>query len=818
MGIRDHIEAGFERWARLVFRRARAALALSLLAVAGLATQLPRLELEVSDEAFLLETDPVRVAYDRFRAQFERDQIIAIAVRAPEIFDLGFLEKLRALHRDLEHSVPQLQEVTSLVNARYTHGRGDELVVEDLLEHWPESQADLDALRARVLAHPLYRNLYISADGRVAALMVELDTYSSRGARSEGLSGFDDAPSSGPSAPRPFLSGAEAFAIVAAVRAVVERHQAPDFELFLTGGPVVEATLMTAMQRDMALFIALSVVMIVVCLFLLFRRLSGVLLPLAVVVLALVCTIATMAATGVPVTLPIQVLPTFLLAVGVCDSIHLLALVYRALGRGVGREDAVARALSHSGLAISMTSLTTIVGLASFASAELAPVMHFGIFGPLGVLFAFAFTVVLLPALLALVPLRDAAALRPASRTEAPAARDRWDRWLQWCGATAVGRPGLVLGVSGACLVVALLGASRLRFSWEPLSWFPEDEPVRIATQVFDRDFGGSESFEMFLDAGVENGFQDPELLGRLEELRRFAASFERNGMDVAKTVSVADVLKEIHQALNENRPEYYAIPGDRSLVAQEFLLFENTGTDDLEDVVDTRFRLASFSFRVPNGDAMLGVPFLDEIEAHFRRALDGMAEVTMTGGLVMNGRSFYAMIRSMARSYALALLLVTPLMILMLGSLRGGLISMIPNITPVILTLGLMGWLDVPIDFSTMMSGAVILSLAVDDTIHFAHNFRRFYARSGEPAEAVRRTLETTGRAMLFTSIVLGGAFLIYVFASMENLVNLGVFTAFAIATAFLADVLLAPALLVLFPPFRVGAQVLAARAEGAL
>jgi predicted RND superfamily exporter protein len=818
VGIRDRIETGFERWARLVFRHARAALAVSLLAVAGLAAQLPRLELEVSDEAFLHETDPVRVAYDRFRRQFERDQIIAVAVRAPEIFDLGFLEKLRALQRDLERSVPQLQEVTSLVNARYTHGRGDELVVEDLLEHWPESEADLADLRARVMAQPLYRNLYISADGRVAALMIELDTYSSLGAGSEGLSGFDDAPAPGASVARPFLTGREAFAIVSALRAVIARHQAPDFELFVTGGPVVEATLMTAMQRDIALFVGLSVLMIVGCLYALFRRLSGVLLPLVVVVLALVCTVASMAATGVPVTLPIQVLPTFLLAVGVCDSIHLLALVYRALGRGVGREDAVARALSHSGLAISMTSLTTIVGLASFASAELAPVMHFGIFGPLGVFFAFAFTVVLLPALLALVPLRAAKASRGAARTAPPAAADRWDRWLQWCGATAVTRPGRVLAVSGACLAVALLGASRLRFSWEPLTWFPEDEPVRIATEVFDRDFGGSESFEMFLDAGDENGFQDPELLRRLEELRRFAASFERGGMKVGKTVSVADVLKEIHQALNENRPEYYAIPGDRKLVAQEFLLFENTGSDDLEDVVDTRFRLASFTFRTPNGDAMSGVPFLNEIEAHFRRALDGMAEVTMTGGLVMNGRSFYAMIHTMARSYALALLLVTPLMILMLGSLRGGLISMIPNVTPVILTLGLMGWLDVPIDFSTMMSGAVILGLAVDDTIHFAHNFQRFHARGSEPAEAVRRTLETTGRAMLFTSLVLGGGFLIYVFASMENLVNLGVFTAFAIATAFLADVLLAPALMVLVPPFRVGVRDAPAGAEEAL
>jgi predicted RND superfamily exporter protein len=196
----------------------------------------------------------------------------------------------------------------------------------------------------------------------------------------------------------------------------------------------------------------------------------------------------------------------------------------------------------------------------------------------------------------------------------------------------------------------------------------------------------------------------------------------------------------------------------------------------------------------------MRQVPVLDAIDARFREVLGDAATVTMTGGLVLGNRSFFAMIRSMADSYVLALLVVTPLMILMLGSLRGGLLSMIPNVTPIVLTLGLMGWLGVPIDFSTMMSGAVVLGIAVDDTIHFAHNFQRFYAHGDAPSVAVRRSLETAGRAMLFTSIVLAAGFLIYAFSTLENLFNLGVFTAFAIATAFLADVLVAPALMVLF------------------
>jgi predicted RND superfamily exporter protein len=803
MAARDRIEAGFERWGRLVFRHAGAALAIAGLLVGGFASQLPKLVVDGSDEAFLSETDPARVTYDAFRAQFERTEMIVIAVRPPEVFDLGFLEKLRAFQEDLEAAVPQLDEVTSLVNARYTHGVEDELVVEDLLEDWPQDEADLEALRRRVMANPLYRNLYISEDGRLAAVLVELDTYSSRGRDVADLSGFEDPEGSAPRGRRPFLTGEESFAAVAAVREVVARHDAPDFRVYVTGGPVTEATLMTAMQRDIALFVSLAFGMIVLFLFVLFRRLSGVLLPLAVVSLALLGTIATMAMTGVPITLPIQVLPSFLLAVGIGDSVHVLTLFYRALRQGASREDAIAGSLGHSGLAITMTSLTTAGGLASFSTAELAPVMHFGIFGPLGVLFAFAFTVVLLPALLAVVPLRDAA------RRDRRPRRDAWDRWILRCGATASRHPGAVLVVTGLCVAVGLAGATRLRFSWQPLSWLPDSEPVRVATELLDREMGGSSSFEVLVDTGVSNGFHDPDLLARLDALRSDLASPRFEAARVSKTLSLADVLKEINQALNENRPEYYAIPEERRLVAQELLLFENTGTDDLEDVVDAQFRLGSFTVRLPQGDAMRQVPILDAIEARSREVIGDAAEVTMTGALVLSGRSFFAMIRSMAESYVIALVVITPMMVLMLGNLRGGLLSMIPNVTPVVLTLGLMGWLGVPIDFSTMMSGAVVLGIAVDDTIHFAHNFQRFYARGEDPAVAIRRALDTAGRAMLFTSIVLGAGFLIYVFSTLENLVNLGIFTAFAIATAFLADVLVAPALMVLFlrQPRRAGA-----------
>ena len=151
-----------------------------------------------------------------------------------------------------------------------------------------------------------------------------------------------------------------------------------------------------------------------------------------------------------------------------------------------------------------------------------------------------------------------------------------------------------------------------------------------------------------------------------------------------------------------------------------------------------------------------------------------------------------------MRKSYLYALVVVTILMILLIGRVRIGLLSMIPNLAPILLMLGIIGATPISMDLFTMMVASIAIGLAVDDTIHFMHNFRRYYEQSGDPKQAVHQTLQTTGRAMLVTSVVLASGFFIFVFASMNNLFNFGVLTAFTVLMALLADYFVAPALMV--------------------
>ena len=788
-GLRTRLEQGFGRWGHFVARHPWRVMVVSLLGVAALAAQIPKLEVDTSVEGFLEPDSPARLAYTAFRQQFGREDAAVLAIRAPDVFDFAFLERLRALHEQLEDELPHLDEVTSLVNIRHTRGEADRLIVDDFLEDWPQTEADLEVLRARALGHPLYRDSVVSADATLATVVVLTSPYSSSQGFDDALAGFDELDADGAlvePGPPVMLTGAENTAVVSALMRVVEAHQAADFRIHVAGQPVLTDLVMRGMIEDMARFTALSILIIAVSLGWLFRSAAAVLLALATALLAVVCGFGVMAATGTPLSSPTQVTPSFLLAVGVGNSVHLLAIFFQSRARGLSVEDAVAYSLRHSGLAIVMTGLTTAGSLLSFLGASLALIADFGVIAPPSVLIALVLSLVFLPASMCVVPMRSSAVASTPLR-----------RFPVACGRLGTRRWRGTLAVWFALFAVSLLGAREIRFSNHALDWFDPDEPFRIATELVNEELGGANSIEVVIDSGEENGLYEPALLRRIEALQQHARGLPVGPGEVQRArISIVEVVKEIHQALNGGGREAYVLPDERRLIAQELLLFENSGTDDLEDVVDSQFRIGRVSLPIPLTDSVLLVPLLDRLQREFAEILGDDTGFELTGTFAIGASTATATIDSLAKTYAIAFVVITPFMMLLLGSFRTGLLSMLPAIGSILVTLGAMRWLDMPLDGFTLLVGSIALGLAVDDTIHFMHNYARARA-AGEPVEAaVRTTLESTGQALFFTSLVLAAGFLVYTQARLNLLTNFGVLTALAISLAFAANVTLAPAL----------------------
>ena len=575
-----------------------------------------------------------------------------------------------------------------------------------------------------------------------------------------------------------------------AVKAVVEKYEAPDFPIQVAGSVLLPHELQVAMFRDFPRFFGTALLVIAGLLMLLFRRILPVVLCLVVVVLAVVSTMGAAQLAGIALTLSTQILPSFLLSVGIGYSVHLIAIFLPQLDEHGDRREALVQALRHSGLPILMTGLTTSAGMLSFLAAELSPINEFGIVSSIGVAMTLLYALVLLPALLAALP------LRPRPRVKRLALHDRA---LAACGTLAAHHPWKVTVATAVLGVAAVTLATQVRFSSNPLAYFPEEHAFRRAMDYMDERLGGAMTLEVVVDTGRENGLHEPDVLNRMDAMRERVGVYSQQGLKVRKTTSVLDVAKETHRALNENRPEFYAIPQERQILAQELLLFENSGSDDLERLVDSQFSIARFTIGAEWRDGFEMVELVDRATLDFHEIMGDQIQLTITGFAAVIQRTVTATTESLIRTYGLALILITPLMMLLIGSLRAGLVSMVPNLIPIAMTLGMMALTDMKLDMFTLLVGCIAIGLAVDDTIHMIAGFQRYLAQTGDPVRSVELTLQTTGRALLFTSVVLTTGFLVFTMSSMGNLQAFGVLTAFAIGTAFLLDVTATPALLVL-------------------
>jgi len=807
-GIRNRIEKGFERLSDTIFDHRYKTLFVMILFVGMMASQIPKITIDTSTEGFLHKEDPSLVEYEKFRDQFGREQMLVIALNPPDVFDQTFLKKLKALHRDLEKHAPYLEDITSLINARNTRGEQDELIVEDLFENWPETPEDMDEIKQRVYDNRMYQNMLISEDRTFTTIVIQTRAYSQKGNKEDDLDGldggFDDefetnAGSSGEEvmeeASKIYLTDEENGEFVKAVEEILARHHFPDTKIYMAGLPAVTHFLKRTMLKDMKTFMAIAVITIGVFLIVLFRRLSAALMALFVVMLSLFSTVGLMAFFGVALKLPTQILPSFILAVGVGDSVHILVIFFRRFDKTGKRKEAISYALGHSGLAILMTSLTTAGGLFSFITAAVAPIADLGVFAAAGVMLALVYTIILLPALLSIVPLKP----KKQVLNRPDEGQTMLDKLLDFIGGISIRFPWQVLILSGVIITVSVFGMIRIEFSHNPVKWLPEDNPIRIANEKIDDVLKGSTSLEVILDTKTKNGLYDPAILNKLESSAEYLEEeFVSNDVPVGKAWSIATVLKEINQALHANDKAYYRVPQDKQLVAQEFLLFENSGSDDLEDFTDSQFSKARFTIKVPFIDAISFTGFIDDIDEYFKKTYPEV-EVQSTGMVAIFVRVITASIMSLKVSYMYALSIITVLMMVLIGRVRIGLLSMIPNITPILIILGIMGWMDIPMDLFSMMIGSISIGLAVDDTIHFMHNFRRYFEAGNDAGKAVLETLHSTGRAMLVTTCVLSIGFFTFMFASMGNLFNFGMLTGTAILMALLSDYFIAPSLMII-------------------
>lgn len=405
MNWRTKTESNLEKMGEQIALHPKKIILLLLTLSLLLISNLPKITIDTSTEGFLHQNDPALIRYEAFKEQFGHDEMIMVVVKTKDIFSFDSLNRLKELHSELENTMPHLNDINSLINARNTRGEGDQLIVEDLFENWPQNEEELAAIKKIAVKSEMYANLLLSKDLGFTTIIIEPNTYESSTGEDD-LEGFGDEEVS--EEELEFLSDKSKTQMVRRADEIAKQFNTDEFEVFIAGTLAVNDYIKQSIQSDMQKFVKLVLLMMAIFLFVVFRRLSGVLLPIFVVVISLLSTIGIMALAGTPITIPTQIIPSFLLAVGIGATVHLLSMFFKHFNANGSKPQAISFALGHSGLAIIMTSLTTAAGLLSFSTAEISPIADLGIYTAIGIMIALVNTIVLLPALLALLPIKPA--------------------------------------------------------------------------------------------------------------------------------------------------------------------------------------------------------------------------------------------------------------------------------------------------------------------------------------------------------------------------------------------------------------------------
>ncbi|NRB39525.1 MAG: MMPL family transporter [Pseudomonadales bacterium] len=746
-------------------------LTLICLLTLAVALQVSSINFDASSEKLLKQSNPTFKTYLQFKKDYQAGLGIILLIEDKNIFSSDFLQRLESLQEDLLDNVPYINEVESLLTSRRVLGDSHNLYFDSLIPDRHDKKG-IEEAKTIALTTPYYQNHIINATGDATALIIKLQPfiYSIKTGESRQL------------------LQKEMHEVIAAIEAVVARHEQLFTGQLSMGGPTVATIEMVkASKHDVAVFSFLALLVIAIALALVFRRASAVLLPLFLLSLSITITLSWMLIAEVPIQNVSAILPSFLLAVCVCDSVHFLQAFYRRFDAGMAKKEAILSACQHTQTALFFTTITTAAGLISFTTSSLTPIANFGLFAAIGVIIALIFTYLCLPALLMLFPIKAKTVATKHSNNEHAA---KLARWIQK-------NAKIIVLLSITALGLSAYGISQLKLSHDTLSWFPEDNKARLSVERIDEKLTGTMPLELLIDSGSDYGIYNPVFMQQLDSWLTQLQQEELAGIKIRTAASLLDLIKEVNAILAEDKA--FQVPATRSLIAQEILLIEMDSADLVSILTDVNYRTLRITLATSWQDAVYYRDFIQALENSFAAQFNAPITLTMTGMMALSSQIITEMMNGMVSSYLLAAIMVTLLMVILLRSIKLGAIMMLPNLLPIAMILGFMQVTDTPLDMFTLLIGAIAIGIIVDDSIHFIHGFQRAFKKSGSALKAVEQTFNDEGRALLITTVILCCGFLVYLFSALHNLQRFGLLTALCIVLALIADFILAPAIIFL-------------------
>ena len=758
--------------------------ALSAFFVLGALALSPRANITVIDNdvtAWFSRGDPVYRDYERFRTEFAgtRTLIIALQADSPDLlFSRGTLASLKEITGDIER-VDTVQQVHSLATATIVRALPVQLPpgaardttsataiaddggldVRPLLENL--DSRDPAEIKRLALADELIRGDLVSDDARTTAIIVTFDEDRIDEVRA---------------------------GVIERIHGLVDPKLPPGIQPYYNGSLEISETYNRITLDNQRKFTPPILLFTVLAIYWSFRSFRKTALTMFAVLISVLWTLGLYSLIGYSYNVLSSMLVPLIVVLAIADDVHIMQHWDEARRHG-DVEQAFKRTVAHLAAPLLGASATTALGMLSLATSSVVAVRAFGIGSAVGIMVDFVISLVLMPTLLSLVK---------AETNEAPHER-YFIAPLRAVSRFVCAHPGRVLAGSLAICAIAALGITRLRVDTNHIAFFSADHPLGRSARVIDRDLGGVYSFQIMLE-GPPESMKTPDTLQRIDRVAQALRAFPH----ARKVISVADYVKRINKELNDGRPEAAVIPANAETIAQELFVFAlgGEGRHELERVVASDYSRAHISIKL---EAMSSDLLLDHVERADRLAKDAFAGTEITVLTTGSGRLFstldHYLVMSQVSSFGTAFFTVFGVIFLVFRSFRFGLLTIAPNVLPVLAVLGVMGFLDISMNVATVMVASVALGIVDDDTIHFINRYRREVAAGATTDGAIALATAHEGRASLTTAIINSAGYAVLLLSEYKPTAWFGGLLALTMATAFLAEVFILPATIKLLP-----------------
>ncbi|UTY33666.1 efflux RND transporter permease subunit [Treponema putidum] len=738
----------------------------------------------MTEEVFVNLTPQMKENEDRFKELFGSNDTIVLLIESDDVFKPEVLKMIKEIGSELLEKIPYSDSVTSITDIDISVGTEEGIEIRNPFKDGiPENPAELKKAKDFILSRKSIVNKLVSSDAKETWLILSLKATPSR---EEWMKTSDKE--------LMYIMGDIAIDIV-----TNPKYKSSAYTIKPAGLPYTETEEKIVMNADIRKCVSLSFMCMIILLVIFARSFRGTIVPIIATTGAIVSVLGFMGHLNIEGSSEMLSVPIILaMALSVGYAIHLVNSFrnsFYAIGK---RKEAVIDSIENTGWPLFFTVVTTVASVLSFLTVDLEPMHWMGLTSAAMVFAVYIYVSILIPILMSFG--KDC----PPEQNKSAIRYKKLDSFFEKFGGWVLKKRKPVLIVFALVTVLCLPGIFMITVNMDSFNFMGTRIPyVKRIYEITHSQLGAYFNYNVMLTFKEEDAVKKPENLKKLEELSRHISGFKLTKLNngVPKIFSILDVVKDMNQTMHADDPKFYSIPEDEDLLTQLLFLYEISG-GETSRWVDEEFRTLRMTVDVAAFDG-------NELAANLKSVhkkcaeLFPDAEVFLTGAAAhaaeMNNKIVYGEIYSFFTSLAA----IGVLMMIVFGSIKMGLIGLIPNIMPIITTGAIMGYFHIPLDMVTMALMPMVLGIAVDDTIHFTNHTKYLFEKESSYDKAIIGSFYSIGKTLAMTTIILSATFLMYMASIIDAFLRLGILAAVGLFSALVADYLMTPVLIYISKPF---------------